>query len=120
MRDAQTAAIRQNRGGAMRAADILSDRQLGRVDVYPVGFYSDLKRAWGEARLRSVREGAGRLARDVRRSWRRRSYWNGFLAEPYHMPPNVARCGRGFTRTGALRSLARLIAAAHPDRSRDA
>jgi hypothetical protein len=80
-----------------------------KIDVYAVGLWRDLRqfRASGH-RPRRVR----RLARSLRypfrqaraRNWRAvRNYFNGYLAEPYTMPPGVTRCGRGWTRRGALK-----------------
>lgn len=71
------------------------------IDVYPVGFYLDIRRIlmalrmghWWDIRYR---------VRGIARSWRRRSYWNGYLAEVGHP---VALCGRGRTRRRALLSL---------------
>lgn len=91
-----------------RTIDVLADRSLGKVDVYPVGFYADLRRAWRGARLGDWTY-AKRLLRSVRRYGRRRSYWNGYLAEPYRFPPGVGKCGRGLTKVMALRSLAKQI-----------
>lgn len=89
---------------------ILADPILGKVDVYPVGFYSDARRFWH--RLRRGEERAWRhFWYWLRRSWHRRSYWNGYLAEPYHCPPGLTKVGRGFTRKAARRSLARRIVA---------
>ena len=70
-----------------------------RVTVYPVGFFADLRRF---RHHRSVRT----LARNVVRGARRRNYWNGYLAEvdyPGTLPHT--RCGRGWTRRSAARSL---------------
>ena len=71
------------------------------IDVYPVGFYSDVRSLlmslrvghWWDIRYR---------VRGIARSWRRRSYWNGYLAEVGHP---VALCGHGWTRRRALLSL---------------
>ncbi len=71
------------------------------IDVYPVGFYLDIRRIlmalrmghWWDIRYR---------VRGIARSWRRRSYWNGYLAEVGHP---VALCGHGWTRRRALLSL---------------
>lgn len=78
------------------------------IETYPVGFFSDLRRARTEWRLFHRRRGALRLlVRNVRSSWRRRAYWNGYLAE-WHFPPigmKHSRCGHGWTRRRALASL---------------
>lgn len=83
------------------------------VDIYPVGLLHDLRRFHGEwlhdpapgRRRRALR----RLWRDFARSWRRRSYWNGFLAEDGGLP----RCGHGWTKRRALRDLDRVFWTAH-------
>ena len=71
------------------------------IDVYPVGFYSDVRRL-----LMALRMGhwwdISYQVRRIARSWRRRSYWNGYLAEVGHP---VALCGHGWTRRRALLSL---------------
>lgn len=98
-----------------------NDRTTPFIDVYRVGLWSDVHRAIGEwkhsphphARRRAVRN----LAYWVRRSWRRRSYWNGHLAEPTPFPEPLHRCGTGWTRRRALRSLERLAASAGVDLS---
>lgn len=76
------------------------------VSVYPVGFMSDLL----AVRARLV-HGAPISWRwrieQFRRSWRRRSYWNGFLAEVDYPPAGLThtRCGHGWTRRRAARDL---------------
>ena len=81
---------------------------LGPVIVYRVGFWHDVFYAFRAARLGQW-EKARYLPRNVRRSWRRRSYWNGWLAEPQEWPDGLKRCGAGWTYTGALRDLARQV-----------
>lgn len=84
------------------------------VDVYPVGFFSDLK-IWRTSRgHRPIRQRARRLLRSV---WRLGvvntvmrpglSYWNGFLAEPRKNTKDWRRCGHGWTRKRALADLDR-------------
>lgn len=76
------------------------------VHVYPVGALADLIhfRGWWKhkGRIYALR----RLAGDLKRQWRRRSYWNGFLAEVESLP----YCGHGWTRQRAMRSLDRIAA----------
>lgn len=91
------------------------------IDVYPVGWLSALRRAWA-----GVRRGNGSESRwywfssplrqqlqfDLHRAregnWRAvRQSLNGFLAEPQPWPTGLRRCGSGWTRKRALRSLAR-------------
>jgi hypothetical protein len=54
----------------------------------------------GEARQVRERAAAGR--------WREvRNAFNGYLAEPYDFPERMTRCGSGWTRARAMRSLRR-------------
>lgn len=89
------------------------------VDVYPVGLVSDLRTL--RYRLRSslcVKHGPSRgcscwpphhalraFARAFRQGCRRRSYWNGYLAEPDPWPEGLRSCGHGWTRRRALARL---------------
>jgi len=80
------------------------------IDVYPVGFFSDLKIWAGNPDRGAARQ---RLWRDIhralsRRTWRR-YLLNGFLAEPRDWPDGLKRCGSGWTRGRALRDLQRRI-----------
>ena len=87
------------------------------INVYPVGLLRDLRQfARGRARrrvrrlLRALRY-PFRQARDG--NWRAvRNYFNGYLAEPYTMPPGVTRCGSGWTRRRALADWGAQVAAA--------
>lgn len=90
------------------------------VDVYPVGLLSALQRDYrrlrnyrlarhlqrvGWATPRTLRYLAGRVRAG---QWRAvKNTFNGYLAEPYDMPPGLSRCGSGWTRRRALRSLRR-------------
>lgn len=93
-----------------------------KVDVYPVGVLSEVRRMisyWrhpppvGNRRaaassLRWMWRGISRKVRD--RKWRElKSYFNGYLAEPTPWPADVTRCGSGWTRQRALRSLRRQV-----------
>ena len=77
------------------------------IGTYPVGLLSDIKR-------RRVRLGIKNylIPQIKRRNWRAvRNYFNGYLAE-WHYPPEGfvhGRCGTGWTRRAALRSLGRNI-----------
>lgn len=78
------------------------------VDIYAVGLVRDIHTL--DSHLANpkhwTRSAAWRtFRRSVARSWRRRSYWNGYLAEPYDWPAGLRRCGSGWTRGRALRSL---------------
>lgn len=87
------------------------------VDIYPVGVLHDLLFVYRTARyLGRYREASRKLrysarhlveaARDHR--WRSlRNSFNGYLAEPRDFPPGLTRCGSGWTRARALRSLRR-------------
>lgn len=99
------------------------------IDVYPVGVLADLRHAWryltarrfpaavgpptwgwrlsrARASLRHIRQ---TIARHVRaRNWRAlKNAFNGYLAEPVAFPAGLRRCGSGWTKKRALRSLAR-------------
>lgn len=76
------------------------------IDVYRVGLRRDLHQ------FRTGTRRARRLARALRYPFRQaragnwgavRNYFNGYLAEPKTFPPDVARCGTGWTRRGALK-----------------
>lgn len=81
------------------------------IEVYPVGLLSDLRHLRGV--LRHPSHGMNRrkhlraFGRRVTSSWRRRSYWNGYLAEVHCPPAGLMhrRCGRGWTKRAAARSL---------------
>ncbi len=80
------------------------------IETYAVGLFLDLRR-------RSLRGGLRYVARQVkRREWRAvRNYFNGYLAEWHYAPEGVIvwRCGRGWTRKAALRSLGKRIVEAN-------
>jgi hypothetical protein len=78
------------------------------VDIYPVGLLADLKHFRGDWWVWGRRVAVARFVRSVRRSWRRRSYWNGYLAEVDL--PIATRCGRGWTKVRARLDLARHVA----------
>lgn len=79
-----------------------------RIDVYPVGLLSDIKR-------KRVRHGLRHYLWSycIRgRRWRAaRNHFNGYLAECYHGGHN---CGRGWTKRAALRRVRRLCAQVTP------
>lgn len=93
------------------------------IDVYPVGLLSDLLRDWRQIRYwREFRAAGGKPILHVRRSarylaghirerkWRAvKTMFNGYLAEPGDWPDGLRRCGSGWTRKRALRSLERQI-----------
>lgn len=77
------------------------------IGTYPVGLLAHMKR-------RRIRNGIRHylIPQIKRRNWRAvRNYFNGYLAE-WHFPPEGfihGRCGTGWTRKAALRSLGRRI-----------
>jgi hypothetical protein len=83
------------------------------IGTYPVGLLLDIKSGklhyglkvylWGQIK---------------RRNWRAvRNYFNGYLAEWHYCPDGVRhyRCGKGWTRRAALRSLGRHIIEANQE-----
>lgn len=99
-------------GGELTAANESSG-----IETYRVGLFSDIF-ALRINRVLRRREGAWSQRHpwrwffaSLRRSWRRRSYWNGFLAEWHYCPEGVhhTKCGRGWTRRAALRRLGQHI-----------
>lgn len=80
------------------------------VDVYPVGALADVRLAWRGARVIGLRTEHARQRRrilrmNLLRDWRRRSYWNGWLAEHEGCHHGA---GRGLTQTAALRRAYRI------------
>jgi len=98
-----------------------------RIDVYPVGWLSvllPLRRAYlgpalpAEVRADVRRHAWARLRTTLRhtlndargRHWRSlANQFNGYLAEPTPIPEGMRRCGSGWTRRRALRSLQRHV-----------
>ena len=80
------------------------------IGTYPVGLLDDIQRGRARYGLRYVWDQA------KAREWRSvRNSFNGYLAE-WHYPPNglsLSRCGRGWTRAAARRSLGRHIVEAN-------
>lgn len=87
-----------------------------RIDVYPVGMLANLRHAWRSWRHPKVdnrhawiyiRYAFRSSARHIRnRQWRElKNDFNGYLAEPTPWPEGATRCGSGWTRKRALRSL---------------
>lgn len=92
------------------------------IDVYPVGLLADLLRDWRQIRhWRELRAAGGRPTLHIRRTARYllnavrygasgravKNTFNGYLAEPTPFPEGLRRCGSGWTKAGALRSLRR-------------
>lgn len=89
------------------------------IDVYPVGVLADLLRIGRAIRYRrrdAILWALGRFRRTIGVLWRwaRAGNWravkgafNGYLAEPVAFPAGLRRCGSGWTKRRALRSLQR-------------
>lgn len=80
------------------------------ITVYPVGILWDLL----HLRVRLPRQPRGHrwrflraVVRQMLRQARRRSYWNGYLAEVNYPPAGIitTRCGSGWTKRRAARDL---------------
>jgi hypothetical protein len=96
------------------------------IGIYPVGLLADLLRDCRQIRhWRKFRAAGGKPTLHVRRTAKylayqaRRRNWravkntfNGYLAEPEPFPEGVHRCGTGWTRRRAMRSLERHMVAA--------
>lgn len=99
----------------------ITDDRLGPVDIYPVGVLDDLLRIGRALRhrhpkaIRHAMSSARSSARLIRKwaragNWRAvRNTWNGYLAEPTDTAvcAVIRRCGTGWTKRAALRSLHR-------------
>jgi hypothetical protein len=75
------------------------------VDVYPVGFMFDILYYYRAFKHKGIR-----LMPSLKRIFRaevlfRKSYWNGFLAEPYNFPAGLRTCGHGWTKKRAMKKL---------------
>jgi len=106
------------------------------IDVYPVGLLADLQRAWRAhvtkrpdlapvARRhsrRNLRRQVARMLSNARRGrWHElKNTLNGHLAEPAPWPDGLKRCGSGWTRKRALRSLRRHLRRAGIEQGRAA
>lgn len=77
------------------------------IETYPVGLFSDYRQGRTVDGIRNYL-----LPQARRGNWRAvRNYFNGYLAE-WHYPPEGmrhSRCGKGWTRAAARRSLMRHI-----------
>lgn len=90
---------------------MLKHRREQPVEVYPVGLLADLRFLSGTIRRAPSHTGEAwrKLRNGWRGSWRRRSYWNGYLAEP-KVDNAWARAGHGWTEKRARRDLDRHLA----------
>lgn len=88
------------------------------IDVYRVGWLDALYYASRVARTRprGIRVALGQIRAQARcnlrqarrREWRDlRNTFNGYLAEPTPFPERMTRCGSGWTKKRAMRSLER-------------
>lgn len=85
---------------------VVDDRRY-LVEFYRVGVLKELWLAYRCARFGRLGEACRRLRR-IPGMWRRRSAWNGYLAEPQDLPLfYFHRCGHGWTRRRALADLNR-------------
>lgn len=88
------------------------------IDIYPVGVLADLQKFIHMPDRRAARYALRRAFRipflcAKGRDWRAfRNCFNGYLAEPRKLPTGLARCGSGWTRGRAYRSLQRHMQAA--------
>lgn len=78
------------------------------ISVYPVGLFRDIRDIWVD-RHGTVAGSRARMRHRlhwIARSWRKRSYWNGYLAE-VNYPGRLKHttCGKGWTRKSAARDL---------------
>ena len=92
-----------------------------KIDVYPVGWLANIRRAWAQLVVRRDPQEARRYLAQQWRSCRRlaragnwravRMTFNGYVAEPESFPPGDyrRRCGTGWTKARALRSLRRRL-----------
>lgn len=91
--------------------------QLTTIDIYPVGWLDKIRKAWVQLVVRRDPQEARRyLAQEwyyCRKqaragNWRAvRMTFNGYLAEPTPFPEGLKRCGSGWTRVRARKSLER-------------
>ena len=100
-----------------RGAYRLGDEGL---DVYPVGVLRDVWWLYRIARFgspkfwpalrRTLREWTGlHNGHRCSSTLRGRSSWNGYLAEPYHLPDGLRTVGHGWTKRRAVASLNRYV-----------
>lgn len=69
----------------------------GDVHIYAVGFLRDF------LMLKNGQRSFKHTWSWFKESWKRRNYWNGYLAEPREMPMGIHKCGKGWTKRAALR-----------------
>lgn len=81
------------------------------IETYQVGFFRDLRHLRWDLRHQSPRKAVKRFWYWFSRSFTRRSYWNGYLAEWHYCPEGVrhTKCGHGWTKRAALRRLGKHI-----------
>lgn len=79
------------------------------INIYPVGLRHDLRLLLKTLWLQPTRfpQAWRRFKSGLRWGVKRRSYYNGYLAEPTHPWKGYRGCGHGWTQKRALRSLLR-------------
>jgi len=87
------------------------------IETYSVGLLMDWDHLWIRIRY-NPREfiACFRLFfKSWARSWRRKSYWNGYLTEWHYRPFQLktTRCGHGWTKRRSQTSLGRHIVSTH-------
>ena len=95
---------------------------MTRIDVYPVGILAAIRSAWRYLTIPNPggtfsrrywwwnlrREGRYVVVKGRRGDWRAvKNSFNGYLAEPTPFPEGMRRCGSGWTKRRALKSLER-------------
>lgn len=70
--------------------------QEKKISIYPVGLYRDIN----ENLIRRWKP--GQFFYWFSNSFKKKNYWNGFLAEPYKMPEAYHKCGKGLLPILAL------------------
>ncbi len=88
--------------------------ELDSREVYKVGLLSDIAFYWKARKnfKRLNRLAIGEFLTRFKQSYRRKSYWNGYLAEPYEWPWLLATCGHGWTKRRAVARLNKYCALA--------
>ncbi|HEY9660818.1 MAG TPA: hypothetical protein V6C65_20375 [Allocoleopsis sp.] len=90
----------------------MNNNQSDHVDIYPVGLLYDIQLLIGQRRARKVKnlrylKPWRNFFKSFRRSMKRRSYFNGYLAE---LAGAEISAGHGWTKKRALNSLERIKA----------
>jgi len=83
------------------------------VDVYAVGALADLLFLLCARRHRKT--AARKAWRSIRRHWRDRNHWNGYLVEPHSTELRWHVCGHGWTKRRAHHNLANHLRHHNPE-----